>query len=475
MNLQDYRSFDLCGLAELVARGECSAGEVYAAAYDALRDADERYACMVEIRDCPTDAAFEAAQGSRFRGLPIALKDAGAHEANVIQEAGSRLFRDVPVAEETHVARRLREAGLLVIGRTTTAELTYGLSAEPSWGRPTVNPWRDGRTTGGSSAGSAAAVACGALPVAHGTDGGGSLRVPAAWCGLVALKPSRGRISWGPGLSEVLFGMATEGVLSRSVRDSAAMLDILAGEEVGDPFVIARHGSSYASSHLAVQPPLRIGVIDERIAGGAPIAGEVLQVLAGAAQTLGDAGHMVTEAALTLAEDELLTSITDVWCSQLSLMVQAVANATKRDPAALLDPAIHTCFVHGLAVSAAQLWHAQLNFNTVGREIGALLVDLDLLLMPTANVTAPELGVLSPSRRVANACDWTRRIFEPASFTAPFNIAGLPAISLPLGLDKDAMPVGVQIVARHGREDQLLRIAKAFEDNGHFIAPCWQI
>jgi amidase len=474
MHPDEFRSFDLCGLVDLVTRGECSAPEIYRAAYEALLHADRQYACMVELCGCPADKTFEALAHTNFRGLPLALKDAGAHQANALQESGSRLFEGLPAAGETHVARRIRDAGLRVIGRTTTAELTYGFSAEPSWGRATVNPWREDRTSGGSSAGSAAAVACGALPVAHGTDGGGSLRVPAAWCGLVALKPSRGRISWGPGLSEVLFGMATEGVLTRSVRDSAVMLDVLAGEEAGDPFAISPPDESYAASHLHKQDPLRIGVFKERIAGGVPIAEDVLSVLDHTAQTLDTFGHKVLRSALSLGEEQLLAAITDVWCSQLSLMVTAVVSATQRDPGAMLDPAINTCFTHGLTVSAAQLWQAQLHFNAVSRDIGALLTDLDLLLMPTANVTAPALGVLSPAGKVSDARDWTRHIFSVASFTAPFNIAGLPAISLPLGLDREGMPVGVQVVARHGREDQLLRIARQFECGGYFLPPMWE-
>ncbi len=469
MRPEEYSEFDLCGLQDLVSSGDCSTEEIHESAVAALRQADERYACMVEVCEDALQRSQASARDLAFSGLPIVLKDAGAHGANAVQEAGSRLFAGIPAEIETFSARRLREAGLISLGRTTTSELTYGFSAEPSWGRPTVNPWDTGKTAGGSSSGSAVAVASGAIPVAHGTDGGGSLRVPAAWCGVMALKPSRGAISWGPGLSEVLFGMATEGVISRTVRDTAALLDVLCGAEPGDPICIARPDQSYAHSHRLPLGSLRVGVVTDRIAGGLPVAADILGIVEAATKTLDEAGCDVDRVDLALNGETLIHSITDVWCSQLSLMVAGVVEATGRNPRDNLDPALYQSFEHGLSVSAAQLWLAQLAFNEASRTIGALFESLDLLVLPTANVTAPELGVLSPNREDADAYAWTARNFAPATFTAPFNIAGLPALSLPLGVGENGMPIGVQFVAKHGQDDLLLRVASFFEAAGLFI------
>lgn len=399
-----------------------------------------------------------------MRGVPFLWKDAGAHPAGALQEGGSRLCRGLPTGEETYLAARFRKAGLVALGRATTAELTFGVSAETSACGATRNPWDLTRTAGGSSGGSAAAVAAGAVPLAHATDGGGSIRIPAAWCGLVGLKPSRGRVSWGPGLGEALFGLACEHVLTRTVRDTAAVLDCTHGYGPGDPFLVPPPEQSFTAALEAPFGPLRVGLLEHAGFIGDPVDPAWRDAASAAGHALEQAGAVVEAASLSFDSEAFLRATADAWCSQLAVWVDGVAAATGRDPETHLDPAARAGWRYGRALSAAALNHAFLVFNAVSRAVGALFERYDLLLTPSAAVSAPPLGALSGERWEGSALDWMRHIFAPAPMTATFNTTGHPAISLPLAQDPAGLPIGVQIVARHADEACLLRVARFLED-----------
>ncbi|MEA1617441.1 amidase family protein [Erythrobacter sp. T5W1-R] len=458
MNRSEYRRLDATALAAAIREGAVSAEEVQALAETALLDGQSAYNFLAEHYPDPDPGA----EGP-FRGVPMLFKDAGAHQARRAQQAGSTLLAGHVTDSETGVARRLRAAGLVALGRGRSSELTYHTSTESTAFGPVRNPWNPGHSAGGSSGGCAAAVAAGAVPIAHATDGGGSIRIPAAWCGLVGLKPGRGRVSWGPDLDEALFGMAAEHVLTRSVRDSAAMLDLLAGNEPGDPFAVAPAEGSFAAA--LDQPParLRIGLVVDPWLPDCPVDPALLDAAHTVAALFADQGHAVEPLRITLASEAWLDAIAATWCSQLAAWVAAASAATGRRPEDHLEPATLACFRHGVKLSAVDLNFALLALNGVRRSVAAQIAPYDLVITPATATTAPPLGLYSPAQPVDDALAWTARMFRPAPFTALFNTTGQPAIALPTGLSAARLPIAVQLVARLGEEALLLQAARVVE------------
>lgn len=461
MRVDEYRAFDGVGLAELLRTGECSEADIRGAALEALRTAQDSFNCLAQLYAEPRQ--HDPARDAPLAAVPFLYKDAGAHEDGGLQELGSRLARGLPATGETFLARRFREVGLINYGRSTTAEFTYGCSAETALCGPTRNPWNPEHSAGGSSGGSAAAVAAGAVPIAHATDGGGSIRIPAAWCGLVGLKPSRGRVSAGPGMGETLFGLATEHVLTRSVRDSAIVLDATAGAMPGDPYVIGTVGEGYFAELERAPQSLRIGLVLEPWTSCAPVDPACIAAAESAAHQFAAQGHVVEPCAISIDAEAHLLATTQLWCSQLAAWVGMIAGATGRDPAAHLEPAILDCYQYGRTLDAVTLNFALVTMNAVCRAVGPLFERFDMLLTPTTIQTAPALGEQSPSASKGGALEWTRHMFDPAPNTALFNTTGNPAISLPAGVHPNGLPMGVQLIARHGEEGLLLRLGRQFE------------
>lgn len=467
MRIDEYRELDGVGLAALIAAGACSAQEVRAAAVAALSEADAALNCLVELY---VESRASGAAAGPLGGVPFVYKDAGAHEDNVVQELGSRLAQGLPAQGETYLAGRFREAGLVNLGRATTAEFTYGCSAETLACGATLNPWNIAHSAGGSSGGSAAAVASGAVPIAHATDGGGSIRIPAAWCGLVGLKPSRGRISSGPGMGETLFGLATEHVLTRTVRDTATVLAATQGAMPGDPFTIAPLEPDLVTELNRPPPPLRIGMVREPWTDCSGADAQCLDAAPAIARLLETQGHMVEPCRIDIDAEGFLLATTQIWCSQLAAWVGLLATATGRDPETHVEPAIHDCYLYGCGLDAVALNMAVLTMNGVCRAIGPVFARYDVLVTPATARTAPAIGEQSPSASLGGAIEWTRHMFDPTPFTATFNTTGHPAIALPAAVHDNGLPIGVQLVARHGQEALLLRLARQIE-----IAAPWPL
>lgn len=257
VNFQEYRCFDAVGLAELVRTHEIHPRELAALALAAIADVNPRINAIIQTFD--TELSLADSAGPLY-GVPFLVKDLVLHRAGGLLEMGSRMARGMVTPADTELLLRLRRAGLNVVGRTTTPELGHGCTTESVLTGPTRNPWDLARMAGGSSGGSAAAVAAGIVPAAHANDGAGSIRIPAACCGLFGLKPSRGRISLGPDAGEALFGMGIEHAVTRSVRDSATLLDCTHGAGVGDPYVIAGPTMPFSEAVRRPPPPLRIAM-----------------------------------------------------------------------------------------------------------------------------------------------------------------------------------------------------------------------
>lgn len=400
-------------------------------------------------------------------GIPTLFKDLGTPEAGEPQYLGNRVLKalDARADADCHVVRKLKDAGAVSIGRTTVPELASGncpAACENEAFGDTRNPWNVAHTPMGSSGGSAAAVAAGIVPVAHGNDGGGSIRVPASANGVVGLKPSRGRVSWGPILAESWAGLATQGMLTRTVRDTALTLDAIAGFMPGDPYGCPSPAGPFREAVSADPGQLRIGLCDVNEAG--PLHPDCRDAVRAVADTLASLGHRVEPAWPAPFFSERMVN--------LCLTIVAVGIA---QTVGLLETALGRAFAEedlergtwleadrGRSVSGPEFLDAVTRFNRFAREISAWWEGengFDLLLSPTLAAPPPELGVLvrRPDDRVAL---WRNAL----AYTLQFNITGQPAISLPLGMSAEGLPIGVQLAARYAGEATLLRVASQLEE-----------
>jgi amidase len=358
------------------------------------------------------------------------------------------------------LARRYRRAGFVFVGKTNTPELAASTTTEPLAYGPTRNPWDPRRSTAGSSGGSAAAVASGLVPAAHANDMGGSIRMPASFCGLVGLKPSYARTTLGPDFGEYWGQMTHEHVLTRSVRDSAAILDACAGIGPGDPYTAPSPSRAWALEVGADPGRLRIGVRTDRPGAGAPDA-PCVEAARSTATLLEQLGHHVELTAPDALDD---TSVVEHWlvvfCVHLASELERIGGLFDTEITADdVEPGTWALAELGRTYTALQLFDAQARMYAYSRRMATWWEDHDLLVTPQSGITPPELGALRSDMALEARC---------AAFTLPFNVTGQPAMSLPLHWtdptdDEPALPVGVQLVGAYGREDVLFRVAAQLE------------
>ncbi len=463
----ELASLDATAQAHLVRRGELTARELV----DATIARIERLNPQLNAVIIPTFERARAQAGSRqlpdgpFRGVPFLFKDIGAHPAGDPLHAGMRFLREVQWVEkeDSYLAAKFRTAGFVFLGKTNTPELALLPTTEPQSYGPTRNPWDPTRSTGGSSGGAAAAVAAGMVPLAHATDGGGSIRIPASECGLVGLKPSRGRTSLGPDVAERWGGMSVEHVVSRSVRDTAAVLDVVAGEMPGDPYVAPTAARPYAAEVGAETGRLRIGFVLHAPSGVA-VHAECVAAARSAAHLLESLGHHVEPSCPdALGDPELLQSIvTLIACSTARALDAWSARTGRTIGASDVEPLTWVIAEMGRGLSAPAYLRALERTHGQARRIARWWVGgFDLLLTPTVAEPPPPLGAF-----VSTSDDPLAGFMRAApfsTFTAAFNATGQPAISLPLHWSADGLPIGVQLVAAYGREDVLIRVASQLE------------
>ncbi|MCC7119961.1 MAG: amidase [Gammaproteobacteria bacterium] len=464
----DPLALDATAQAELLRRGAISAHELAALAIDRIEALNpalnavihRRYeAAHAELADVPRDAPFA--------GVPFLVKDLMLTMAGDPCHAGSRYLQriDHRAPADSALARRYRRAGFTLLGRTNTPEFGTVCTTEPAACGPTRNPWSLAHSPGGSSGGAAAAVASGMVAVAHGNDGGGSIRVPAAHCGLYGLKPSRGRISHGPTRGEVWMGAAHEHVLTRSVRDSAAVLDLSAGPETGDPYPLSWTPGSAVAATLRDPPRLRIGVMRRCPATQIPLHADCLRAVEAAAALLGSLGHRVEEAhpgALDeIDEEHRFMRVVAAWTAHD--LDAAIAASGEPLVAGDLEPHTEIVYAIGRAASATDYLRAQIWLQAWARRIAAWWDDdgFDLLLTPVAALPPPRIGAYAATP--ADPMAPLRGTVPYIVFTAPFNVTGQPAASLPLHWNDDALPIGVQLVAGAGQDTLLLAVSAELE------------
>ena len=458
----EYESYDAVGLAELVRTGDIRAAELLEAAIERCESRNPAVNAVVHtFYERARRMLAENARRGPLNGVPFLLKDAGAHYGGEPTGYACRLFDGFVAEKDTTLVRRYREAGLAIFGKTNTPELALAVTTEPRETGPTLNPWNTEYSPGGSSGGAAAAVAAGIVPAAHGSDGGGSIRIPAALCGLVGLKPTRGRVPTGPDRAEGWAGMAQHHVLTRSVRDSAAFLDAVEGPEPGDPYHPPAHRGSWTETLASPAAKLRVALIQDAFNGEA-VDPAVLGIVRDAASLCEELGHVVEEACCPLSPEQLHNCATLILNAHVNADIQArcrvlgrelrredVSNVTWRMARAGAEA--------GASDYAAALSH----IHYIGRRIGRFSAQYDVILSPATAAPAPRLCEIDMDTE--NLKGYMQATNRYTAFTQLLNVTGQPAISLPLGLSREGLPIGVQLAAAQGGEGLLFGLAAQLE------------
>jgi amidase len=464
--MDDLARLDATAQAELVRDGQLSATELVSAAIERIGALNPQLNAVIhELFEEAVDAAAAGPPDGPFTGVPFLLKDLGASLAGQPLHMGMKALKDAdfkaPV--DTYLARRFLAAGLVTVGKTNTPELGILPTTEPDAYGPTHNPWDTRRSPGGSSGGAAAAVAAGMVPVAHASDGGGSIRVPASACGLVGLKPTRQRVSQGPLIGDLMSGLTAELVISRSVRDTAAVLDAVQGAGPGDPYAAPAPARPYTTELEADPARLRIGLSTVSLTG-VEAEPDVIDAARDAAELLESLGHDVEESMPAgLEAFDLVETFLTRWTAGQALTLEQLGGVLRRrlGPGDV-EPLTWALAERGRRCSAPEYLGAIARHHAMTRVIAAWYEDgFDLLLTPTLGEPPLMLGELHDSG------DDPMRAIERAqrtvTFTALLNATGQPAISLPLFWNREGLPIGVQLVAVAGREDLLIRVAAELE------------
>ncbi len=460
--LPEYERYDGLGLAALVRQREVSEGEVLAAAIERIERRNPAVNAVIHTMFDGAKAAITAGlSAGPFAGVPYLLKDLGVYNAGTPTTGGSRLFKDFVADHDSEIVTRLKRAGLVILGKTNTSEFGLSTSVEPVLYGATRNPWNLGYSAGGSSGGAAAAVAAGMLPMAHATDGGGSIRIPASCCGLFGLKPTRARTPMGPDLGEGWNGASVAHAVTRSVRDSAALLDATAGPDVGAPSWAPPPRRPFLQEVGADPGRLRIALATKPWNGHA-VDPECVAAVSAAARLCESLGHHVVEASPAIDEEARSHAAYVIAASHTRAVLELRGKALGREPRPE-DVETHTWSAaeFGRQVSGSDYAKAIRVMHQTGRVIGRFFTQHDMLLTPTMCQPPHKLGVLAMTG--TDPKTYLDAILGTIAFTQPFNTAGTPAMSVPLHWSRDGLPVGVQFAAGFGEEAALFRLAAQLE------------
>jgi len=458
----EYERHDATGLADLVRQRQISASELLDAAVERVEARNGAVnAVTMKLYDHARAAIARGLPDGPFTGVPFLMKDLSAAIAGVPMTRSSRFFADAPAptADSEHVAR-LKRAGLVIFGRTNTCELGLSLTCEPQMHGPTRNPWDLSRISGGSSGGAAAAVGARMLPMAHATDGFGSIRAPAACCGLVGLKPTRGRNTMAPGLGEGLGGCAIEHAVSLSVRDSARLLDATAGPGPGDPYVAPPPARPFANEIGADPGALRIA-FTSLAPNGAKVEADSVRVLAETAKLCTDLGHRVGEADPAIERAAVVPTFLTLAAANTVVNLASHPTKGRLPQAGEVETVTWATAKLGEKIDGAGYVRATQAAHRLGRQMAAFHADWDVLLTPGLATLPVKLGWID--MMMGDVDEYWRRVFAFSPFTVWFNLTGQPAMMLPIGRSADGLPIAVQLVARYGDEATLFRLAAQLE------------
>ncbi len=464
MTVSGYGDHDALGLAALVATGAVTAGELLDEALARVERLNPAINAVVLVQEAAARRAIAGAlPAGPFRGVPFLLKDLGAEAVDFPSHNGSRLLMNTRYDRDSAIFERLRASGLVTFGRTTSPEGGIGPATEAAvYGGPTRNPWDLSRTSGGSSGGAAAAVAAGIVPAAHGSDGGGSVRIPASSCGLFGFKATRARFPDGPYAGEGWAGMAIDGFLTRTVRDAAALMDACAGADLGAPYWAPPLAEGYAAAIARPPPPLRVALCTTTFAG-APVDPECREAAEDAARLLEDLGHRVEEARPAADHSGMLRAWTTIVACGTALGVRSVLRGRALEPGEV-EGVTRGAVAHAEGLSGADYLAAVGRIHGYGRQMAAFFEGFDILLSPTLAEPPAEVG------RFAHIVEdyvafrmGAGMVFDYSPFCAPFNASGQPAASVPLHWTAGGLPVGVHLAARFGADEVLIALCRQIE------------
>jgi amidase len=465
MAISDYANYDGLGLAELVKKGDNKPTELVEEAISRIeRHNPALNAVIHKMYDQARERAAELGEDGRmspFHGVPFLLKDFNGNHAGVPTTNGCRFMTGVPATRDDTLVVRFKEAGLVPLGKTNAPECGILPTTEPALYGPTKNPWNTEHSTGGSSGGSAAAVAAGIVPLAHANDGGGSIRIPASCCGLVGLKPTRARNPMGPDIGEQLHGFAVEGVVSRTVRDSAAALDCTHGPEVGDPYWAPPVERPFLEE--AATPPGRLRIaFTTKDFNGHPLGPDCVAAIESTAKLCEELGHTVEEAVPDLDANLMTASFLAVFTSGIATLIDAFAMlngrvATEKD----FEGLTWALYEQGRQITASQHQISIALLQIISRQVGRFHETYDCWLTTTLGAPPSKNGVIDIQAR--DPLVGMLPLLNYVPFTPLQNATGQPSISLPLHWTADGLPVGVMFTGRFGDEATLFRLAGQLE------------
>jgi amidase len=459
---EELASMDATGQAELVRQKKVKPIELVDAAIQRIERLNPKLNAVITPM---YEQARESAQGvlpnGPFCGVPFLLKDLGASHAGTRMAWGSAFTRNLVPDHDSELVARLKQAGFIFVGKTNSPELGIVPTTEPVLFGATRNPWDLTRSPGGSSGGSAAAVATGIVPMAHANDGGGSIRIPASCCGIFGLKPTRARNPLGPDLGDMMGGLVVEHAVSRSVRDNAALLDATAGPDVGDPYWAPPPVRPY-TQELGIEPGrLRIAV-STNAATGARIHPDCVEAVHDAARLCADLGHEVTESYPDINGQLLVQAFTTVWASGCASAIDGFAFLTSQAPSReLFEPLTWALYEMGLRTTGSAYLVAQTVLQRISRQVARFMENYDIWLTPILAEPPVPLGTFdaapdNPMRGFYRAIDYV-------PFTPIANATGQPAMSVPLYWNNEGLPIGTHFFGRFGDEGTLFRLAVQLE------------
>jgi amidase len=462
--MQDYGEHDATALAALVAAGAVTAGELLDAALERVERLNPKLNAVVLVQEeVARRHIAEGLPAGPFRGVPFLLKDLGAEAREFPSHNGSRLLMNTRYGLDSAIYERIRATGLVTFGRTTSPEGGIGPATEAAvYGGPTRNPWDLARTPGGSSGGAGAAVAAGIVPAAHGSDGGGSVRIPASSCGLFGFKATRARFPDGPYVGEGWAGMAIDGFLTRSVRDAATLMDACAGADLGAPYWAPPLAEGYAAA--IGRPPNRMRVaLCATTFAGAPVHPECRKAAEEAAALLEDLGHAVEEARPLADHEGMMRAWTKIVACGTALGVRKALGGRPLG-ADDVEGVTRGAIAYAEGISGADYLEAVGKVHAYGREMAAFFEGYDILLSPTLAEPPAEVGRFAHFTEDYEGFRMgPGMVFAYSPFCAPFNASGQPAASVPLHWTAGGLPVGVQLAARFGADEALIALCREIE------------
>jgi amidase len=462
MAFKEYDQYDALGLAGLIAKKKISPRE---AVDEAIARAERLNPRLNAIVFAAYDRARDAAKGKLpkgpFTGVPTLLKDMRAGATGMPTRNGSRFMPKVLADHDSTLVARYRAAGLIPLGKTNVPEFGILPTTESKLYGPAHNPWNLDHSTGGSSGGSACAVAAGIVPIAHATDGGGSIRIPAACCGLVGLKVSRGRITQGPDFADSTSGLSVDNVVSKSVRDTAAALDASCGLDFGDPYTAPPPEGSYLDGIKRKTKRLRIAVSYKALNGKA-LHPDVVAAVKKTAKLCESLGHIVEEKSPPLDPGVLTPAFMTLWAANVAYGLEGLARATGIAPSTdVVEGLTFGLYEAGKRITAIEMMAAKQSMDRAARAMVQFHETYDVWLNATLGAPPIKLGIINVDEQ--NPPLAFAPILDYVPYTAMQNATGQPAIQLPLNVNKAGLPIGVQFVARYGGEMTLLKLAAELE------------